>query len=287
MTKSNSNSKSNATRSSSAPILSRKQKNTLSRARRRTEKKSLLFPNSVDSAESRIQLTDFVQVSFRSPHHRLIPLINHIPYMKITGHRDAFENTRKVIMMYYKQSLNGICPNIGPQYVATSTKNAEILITIWRPTNRRNKAKLIGFAAVEVDDDELHVDLICSSLLMKGGGTMIMKSLDAILRATSLPAITLDAVQDAVPFYLKMGYVINPNPKSASDSSSSSSSNSSSSSSSSSSSRSRSRSRPRPRSSSTSSSRPRPRSLSTSSSRSRPRSTSSDGSNLVSMIKFL
>jgi GNAT superfamily N-acetyltransferase len=53
----------------------------------------------------------------------------------------------------------------------------------------------------------LKVDFLCSGKTCRGAGTAVMRALEQYARAQGFQCITLDAVESAVPFYLKLGYV--------------------------------------------------------------------------------
>ncbi len=67
--------------------------------------------------------------------------------------------------------------------------------------------KIQGIMGLNVVDDKLHIELICTNnKIYKGIGTYLIDVANEIALKLNKPVLTLNALEQAVPFYLKMGF---------------------------------------------------------------------------------
>lgn len=103
----------------------------------------------------------------------------------------------------YMNNIEQMCSGLNEDHIKYALMTSSIIVYLY--SNR----KINGMMALNGDGDALHVDIICTnSAHYKNIGTYLMDVANMIALQLGKTTITLDAVDQAIPFYQRIGFYL-------------------------------------------------------------------------------
>ena len=121
------------------------------------------------------------------------------PYMEIIKSDDVkfFNNQIKKSF----GSITGMCSVLNKEHLKYTLLTSAIMIYFY------SQNKLLGMVALNSEDDKIHIETICTNTKsVSGAGRFLMDMVNYIGTRLGKSKITLDAVDQAIPFYEKLNF---------------------------------------------------------------------------------
>ena len=101
----------------------------------------------------------------------------------------------------HMNAIERMCSGLNEEHIKYALMTSFMIVFLYS-----NKT-VQGIMALNSEEDKLHVDIICTnSLQYKNTGTYLMNVANEIAIKLNKTTITLDAVEQAVPFYGRLGF---------------------------------------------------------------------------------
>ena len=117
-------------------------------------------------------------------------------YRKARGNKEAEK------VLHSATSIDNLCRGIiSPEYARSLgyKRNTSFIVA------RNAKNKIVGFVLLALKKTDLYIELVCSN--DKGLGSILMKRVELVAnKFYDVEYVTLSAVDEAVPFYSRLGY---------------------------------------------------------------------------------
>jgi len=156
-------------------------------------------PNSLNSNENITNTHLLVE-------NRMANVLIHPSDEEKTLEDDLFSSVYESIMREIKFTQK-YCQGLNKDYISDSLQQSDAILIV-RRNSVRDKT-LYGFASLKINDEELHIDVICTNTDVSGTGSYMIKLLVEFCEASYIENFTLKSVTNAVGFYAKNGFVCN------------------------------------------------------------------------------
>ena len=121
------------------------------------------------------------------------------PYMEIIKSDDVKIFNNKIKNSF--RSITGMCSGLHAEHIKGSMMTSAMIIYFY------SQNKLLGMVALNLEDDKIHIETICTNTKsVSGAGRFLMDTVNYIGTRVGKNKITLDAVDQAIPFYEKLNF---------------------------------------------------------------------------------
>lgn len=136
--------------------------------------------------------------------------------IKVLDNKNHREKDIRDIINFTIEKKNELCTGIKGLYLHESIMDSDIILTIRRNRknniNKRTNSKVLGFVLLTPNYfplKTLHIDLICSSQKLKGGGDILINMVEKIAKTLYLDSITLTSYKHkkVIGFYEKHDFI--------------------------------------------------------------------------------
>ena len=121
------------------------------------------------------------------------------PYMEIIKSDDVKIFNNKIKNSF--GAITGMCSGLNKEHLKYTLLTSAIMIYFY------SQNKLLGMVALNSEDDKMHIETICTNTKsVSGAGRFLMDMVNYIGTRLGKSKITLDAVDQAIPFYEKLNF---------------------------------------------------------------------------------
>ena len=121
------------------------------------------------------------------------------PYMEIVKSDDVKIFNNKIKNSF--SAITGMCSGLNTEHLKYTLLTSGMIIFFY------SQHKLLGMVALILEDDKMHIETICTNTKsVSGAGRFLMDTVNYIGSRLGKNKITLDAVDQAIPFYEKLNF---------------------------------------------------------------------------------
>jgi hypothetical protein len=121
------------------------------------------------------------------------------PYMEIVKPDDVKIFNNKIKNSF--SAITGMCSGLNTDYLKYNLLTSTMIIYFY------SQRKLLGMIALILEDDNMHIETICTNTKsVSGAGRFLMDTVNYIGSRLGKNKITLDAIDQAIPFYEKLNF---------------------------------------------------------------------------------
>jgi hypothetical protein len=121
------------------------------------------------------------------------------PYMEIVKPDDVKIFNNKIKNSF--SAITSMCSGLNTEHLKYTLLTSGMIIYFY------SQHKLLGIVALILEDDKMHIETICTNTKsVSGAGRFLMDTVNYIGSRLGKNKITLDAVDQAIPFYEKLNF---------------------------------------------------------------------------------